>query len=88
MLLPDRPNIERALLELLGDGQVHDDEDIVPSLEKQFRLTAADREILKNGRSRFGNRIDWVKGDLGEGKRGRKLIRRVARKKYQILRAG
>ena len=90
MPLPDRASIERALLELLGDGKVHDDDDIVASLVKRFGLTAADlrEQIANTGRSKFGNRIDWAKGDLSEGKRGKKLIHRAGPKKYQILPAG
>ena|SRR5579863_9162908 len=89
MPLPNRQNIERGLLEFLGDGRIHHDDDIVSTLVRRFGLSANDlREQTKNGRSKFGNEIDWVKGDLGEGKRGKKLIRKVAPKRYQILPAG
>jgi hypothetical protein len=86
--LPDRPSIERALLELFSDGQVHHDDEIVSSLVKRFKLDADGLTFYKNGRTKFGNRIDWVKGDMGEGLRGTKLIRRVGRKRYQILPLG
>lgn len=90
MPLPDRQSIERALLESLGDGRVHNDDDIVDSLVKRFGLTAADlqEQIFKTGRSKFGNEIDWAKGNLGVGKRGKKLISQIAPKEYQILPAG
>jgi hypothetical protein len=90
MPLPDRQSISQALWELLGDGRIHDDDDITSSLIARFGLTEADlkEQISNTGRSKFGNEIDWVKGDLGEGKRGKKLIRRIGPKKYQILLAG
>lgn len=90
MPLPNRQSIAQALLEVLGDGQVHDDDNIVASLKERFGLSAADlaEQISNTGRSKFGNEIDWAKGDLGEGKRGRKLIQRVGNKKYKILPAG
>jgi hypothetical protein len=86
--LPDRPAIERALLELLSDGRVHDDAEIVPWLIKRFDLNAEDLPVYRTGRTTFGNKIDWVKGDMGEGLRGKHLIRRAGRGRYQILPLG
>src|SRR5947209_4410708 len=87
-ITPDRPAIERALLELLADGNEHHDDEIYPALLKRFDLNEKDLPVYKSGRTTFGNEIDWVKGDLGEGKRGKKQIRRTGRGKYCILPLG
>lgn len=89
MRLPDRQSIRDALLEVLGDGRVRHDDDIVAALVKRFDLSTADlQERTNTGRSKFENEFDFAKGDLGEGKRGQKLIRRVGSKKYVISPAG
>lgn len=85
MSLPDSAKIDRALLALLGDGEVHDSEDIVPSLAGKLALTPADlNERHPSGRSKFGVLIDFAKVHLGQ----RGLVRKVATKRYQITPAG
>jgi restriction endonuclease Mrr len=83
-LMPKRPAIARALLELLADGQVHDDEEICESLIRRFGVDESRLPIIKKtGRPKFRNEIDWVKVSLGEGK-----IRQISERHYQILPVG
>lgn len=85
MAFPDGGGLDRALLQRLANQEVHEDDDIVAELAKGFDLTTAElAERLKNGRSKFGNLIDFAKGRL----KLQGLIHRVGAKRYQITSAG
>jgi len=87
--MPKRPAIARALLELLGDGAVHNDDEICESLIGRFGVDESQLPIIKKtGRPKFRNEIDWVKVALGEGKRGKHMIRQISERHYQILPLG
>jgi restriction endonuclease Mrr len=87
--LPKRSAIARALLELLSDGRVYGDDEICESLIQRFGVDESKLPVLKKtGRPKFRNEIDWVKGDLGDEGRGKRFIRQVSEKKYQILALG
>ena len=81
MPIPASPAIDQALLELLADGEMHDSDDILSSLADRLALTQADlSQRSKGGIPVFRNLVDFAKVRLGQ----QGLVRRVARKKYQI----
>jgi restriction endonuclease Mrr len=87
--MPKRREISRALLELLSDGRVHDDNEICESLVHRFGVDESKLPVIKKtGRPKFRNEIDWVKVALGDKGRGKRLIRQVRPEHYQILPAG
>jgi hypothetical protein len=87
-LYPKRKALELPLLELLGDGLVHDDDDICESLILRFHVDESKLSFTKKGRPRFRNEIDWAKGRIGDKGEGKGWIRQVSDKHYQILPAG
>lgn len=85
MALPDAATVNRALLGLLADGEVHDKDDILSSLAQGLALAPTDLdERHPGGRSKFAVLIDFAKVRLGL----KGLIRRVAAGKYQITPIG
>jgi len=59
--IPDRPAIERAMLEFLADGQVHSDEEIVAAIAERLGVDMTALSVIGTGRTKFGNEIDWVR---------------------------
>ena len=87
--IPKRPAIAHALLELLSDGAVHDDDEICESLIRHFGVDESRLPVIKKtGRPKFRNEIDWVKVSLGDKGRGKHMIRQIRERRYQILPLG
>lgn len=86
---PKRKALELPLLELLGDGLVHDDDDICESLIRRFNVDESKIGVnKKTGRPKFRNEIDFAKGRIGDKGEGKGWIRQLSDKHYQILPAG
>jgi hypothetical protein len=86
---PKRKALERPLLELLGDGLVHDDDEICESLIRRFHVNESNLPVInKTRRPQFRNEIDFAKGRIGDKGKGKGWIRKVSEKHYQILPAG
>ena len=76
-----RRELKEALLDLLGDGKEHHDDEIVPTLAERFAVSQHDRaRRLASGRSVLGNEIDWAKKELNEENR----IERLGPKRYRL----
>ena len=59
--LPNRPEIQPLLLEILSDRKVHKFSDIVDKLAKHFSLTAKQLdERSSSGRKRFYTRVGYA----------------------------
>jgi hypothetical protein len=87
--IPTRRVIADALLELLSDGQVRNDDEICESLIRRFGIDESTLSVnRRTRRPRFRSEIDFAKGLIGDKGKGQGLIRQVSDRHYQILPAG
>jgi hypothetical protein len=87
--IPKRRILGCALVEFLGDGQVHGDDEICEYLIRRFSIDESKLGVNKRTqRPRFRSEVDFAKGLVGDKGKGDGLIRQVSDKHYQILPAG
>src|SRR3989442_2985864 len=63
MVLPDYQTLMLPFMQTIQDNQMHDLNEIVEVLAKQFKLSDSDRvEMLPSGKQRtFYNRVGWAR---------------------------
>ncbi len=65
MPIPTMFDLTLPILELLGDGEIHDKSSLTDHLAQHFKLTATEiNERTSSGRNRLTNRISWTRMEL------------------------
>ena len=65
MPIPTMFDLTLPILELLGDGKIHDKSSLTDHLAQRFKLTATEiNERTSSGRNRLTNRISWTRMEL------------------------
>ena len=65
MPIPTMYDLTLPILELLGDGKIHDKSSLVDHLAQHFNLTATEiKERTPGGSNRLANRISWTRMEL------------------------
>ena len=86
MTVPDFQSLMLPLLQLTADGQEHTLSEAIEVLDRQFKLSEADRkELLPSGKqSKFVNRVGWAATYL----RKTKLLEGTGRGRFRITDRG